>query len=427
MDKKPPLTLRKARFLLLVAVILIPALSAELLVAAGSSNPVGLSAPVLLQTHLPGNVGYCVYQLADGSLVLNTVNQSCTFLVKLDSSYRILWSRTIQIDGTAILPRLLVLSDGGYLLAGIVNNLYTLVKTDAQGNTQWVKTFSSGAPINYFMSVIQTRDGGFAIAGFGESVMEGLGSIWFTKTDSAANVQWNKTISGPVADCPSTIIQTADGGYILSDVSYSFVPNQAFFTLVRIDPNGNLLGNMTYGGYGYYYQPECNCALATSDGGFLMAGYLWQKPAWVVKTDAEGNMQWNQTYGEEGSSITDALETQSGYLLVEFSAPNDTGIVLTDKLGNQVWTGTFPSVTLPVGLEANFNTVIDAKDGGYIMVASKNDSAWLTKLNYEQDGSNWFQQNELQIFLVVDVAMAVTVVGLALLLMKIRRVFRTKT
>jgi hypothetical protein len=113
-----------------------------------------------------------------------------------------------------------------------------------------------------------------------------------------------------------------------------------------------------------------------------MGGYLWKKPAWVVKIDDQGAMQWNRTYGEDWCSITDALETPNGYLLVEFAGKNQTGVVLTDKNGLTTWNTTLSGVSLPLGLEANFNTIINAKDGGYIMVASKDQTVWLAKLQY---------------------------------------------
>jgi hypothetical protein len=385
MNKK----VRKTLLAVLIALFLVSASSAIALAVLGTESSAALSSPVELQANLPGENGYSVFQLADGSLVLNTANQSCTFLVKLDSSNHLSWTRTIQINQeNTVLPRLLPTIDGGYVLAGIVNNTCTLVKTDSLGNIQWIKTFSPGAPINYFMSIIQTRDGSFAIAGFGEQVQEGLGKIWFAKTDASGNIEWNETISGAKANCPSSIIQTSDGGYILSDTSYTFTPNQDFFTLIKISANGTLLGNTTYGGEGYYTEPECNLAITTKDGGYLIAGFLWEESAWVVKTDAEGNMQWNQTYGSSGSAITGALQTaDDGYLLILVSNEKDVGLMMTDKAGNEVWNTTFPGVTLPVPLESNFNSIISAKDGGYIMLGSKDHSVWLVKIDYPQNES----------------------------------------
>jgi hypothetical protein len=345
-----------------------------------------LTSPARISAELPGTVGYSVYQLSDGSLILNTTNQTCTFLIKLDSQNQLLWERPIQTNTVnTTLPRLLPTADGGFVLAGIINNLYIIVKTDSQGNINWTKALNSGAPINYFMSIIQTSDNGFAIAGFGEPVEDGLGWIWLAKTDASGIVEWTKNISGPLADCPSSIFQTSDGGYVLSDVSYSFEPNHAFFRLITTDPNGNVLNFKVFGGYDYYYQPECNLAIMTKDGGYLMAGYLWEKSAWIVKTDAQGDQMWNQTYGAKHSSITSAVETPNGYLLLSISNLTDVGLILTDTRGNQVWTTSFPNVRLPVGLEANFNSLIQTKDKGYLVVGSKDNSVWLAKLNVQQN------------------------------------------
>jgi hypothetical protein len=256
--------------------------------------------------------------------------------------------------------------------------------------------------------MIQTGDGGFAIAGFGETVEEGLGWIWFAKTDLSGNLEWNKTFSGPVADCPSAIIQTSDDGYVMSDVSYSFVPDQGFFRLIKMDTYGNVLWNTTYGGETNYLKPECNFAIATKDGGYLMAGYLWDTSAWVVKTDAEGNMQWNQTYGAIGSSITGALEIQSGYLLASISNRTNAGLIMADKAGKENWNITFPDVTLPIGYEANFNTIIHAKNGDYLMIGSKNQSVWLAKVNYQSNLPTTFQSISI-VNAALAIALAMTI------------------
>ena len=383
--------MRKTIFRLIVVVLILLASSMALQsVVTGEPLAVSrLSSPVELQTNLSGEAGYSVFQLKDRSLVLNTADQNCTYLIKIDSSNHLLWTRTIQIETkSTVLSRLLPTNDGGYLLAGIVDNMYALVKTDSMGNILWTKMFSSGAPVNYFMSITQTSDGGYAIGGFGEKIEESEGWIWFAKTDSSGNMEWNETISGPNADCPSSVFQTSEGGFVISDVSYSFVPNHAFFSLIKTDADGKVIGKTTYGGEGYYFQPECNIAITTKDDGYLMAGYLWQKSAWIIKIDKQGNMQWNQTYGTDGSSITDALESQAGgFLLVDISNMTNAGLIMTDTLGNELWNTTLPGVTLPVGLEANFNSIISAKDGGYVMVGSKNHSVWLAKLDYANNES----------------------------------------
>ena len=78
-------------------------------------------------------------------------------------------------------------------------------------------------------------------------------------------------------------------------------------------------------------------------------------------------------------------------------------------MGQPFWNTTLSEVTLPVGLEANFNTIINAQDGGYIMVASKNQSVWLAKLDYPKTGSVAFMAIGVS-ELVLAAAIAVTFV-----------------
>ena len=74
-----------------------------------------------------------------------------------------------------------------------------------------------------------------------------------------------------------------------------------------------------------------------------MAGYLWDESAWIVKTDGHDVMQWNQTYGVKGSSITGVVETQVGvYLLGSISNLKDAGLIMTDKVGVELWNVTCP-------------------------------------------------------------------------------------
>ena len=158
---------KKRRTLWAASIVALLVSSLSLILLSGSTaNVTSLSDPIQVSTDIPGVMGYCVYHLQDGNLIVNSANGSCTFLTKLDSAYHQLWSRPIIVNQNTTLPRLVPLMDGGFLLAGVIDNQYVLVKTDSEGNLQWTKSFSSGAPINYLMSIIETGDGGYAMAGF---------------------------------------------------------------------------------------------------------------------------------------------------------------------------------------------------------------------------------------------------------------------
>jgi hypothetical protein len=348
-----------------------------------ASAQVSASAPPVKwhQEYMHGD-GYSIYQLPDGGFVFNVANGSATIIITTDNSGNVVSSKAIQINGEpTLLPYFVLTSDGGYALAGMRGDNYALAKADSSGNLVWTQTYNSDAPITYLRSVIQTSDGGFALAGFRQESDEGEGEIWFAKTDSAGSLIWNETLKGPIADCPSQIIQEPDGGYMLSDVSFSLVPNQAYFRLIRTDADGRVLWNQTYGDLDKYRVPECNAAIPTNDGGYLIGGFLAGRNVWVVKTDANGNMEWNQTYGEANDSVICVQQTSDdGYFFAAIKNFTNGWVMKTDDLGNQLWNRSFTGVTFADGLEANYNNVIQAKDGSFLVLGTKDGNAWLANL-----------------------------------------------
>jgi hypothetical protein len=354
-------------------------LSMSVMVQGATGNLDAAPAVAWEQMPMQGEA-YSIFQLSKG-FVLSAANDSATFLIKTDSEGNITDLTTIQINHEPTqLPYLVPTSDGGYVFAGIWNNQYALVKTDLDGNVLWTKQYSSDAPINYFRSIIQTRDGGFALAGFGEPSEESEGWIWFARTDANGNLAWNETLAGPLADCPSNIIELENGDFMLSDVSYSIVPNQAYIRLIRTSPDGIVLWNQTYGGEGNYKIPECNCAIQTQDGGFIIGGFLSGQNAWVIKTDPDCQMEWNQTYGGKHSAITCIRQISDGYIMTAVANLTQAWVLKTDAVGNALWNVTFPGAIFPVGLEANFVSVLPTQDGGYVMVGTKDVLVWLVKL-----------------------------------------------
>ncbi|MFQ5821905.1 MAG: hypothetical protein ACE5I5_18100, partial [Candidatus Heimdallarchaeota archaeon] len=159
-----------------------------------------------------------------------------------------------------------------------------LVKTDASGMTQWNRTYGSSGNDEVY-AVIQTTDGGFALVGSTSSYGVYLDDFWLVKTDPRGMVQWNRTYGSPARDGASSVIQTADGGFILAGYTESYEVGFKDVWLVKTDAYGLIQWNYTCGGLADEW---ASTVIKTEDGGFILAGYTssygaGNSDAWLVK------------------------------------------------------------------------------------------------------------------------------------------------
>ena len=320
------------------------------------------------------------YILAEGALWEITPDYRNARLVKTDSGGNKQWDKTL--GGTSFLGSYSVqqTTDGGYILAGFDDNGAWLVKTDTNGNKQWDKIFG-GTGDGEVYSVQQTTDGGYILAG-SRRVFVGdhlLGSgAWLVKTDTNGNKQWDKTFCRTYDDLAVAVQQTTDGGYILAGLaSYDVACDTTW--LVKTDTNGNKQWDKTFEGTGC---GGADSVQQTTDGGYVLAGFAGYD-AWLVKTDTNGNKQWDKTFGDTGycgAANSVQQTTDGGYILAGITSSYGAGdwdawLVKTDTNGNKQWDKTFGGTGKDLG-----SSVKQTTDGGYILAGGTKGDLWLIKL-----------------------------------------------
>ncbi len=258
---------------------------------------------------------------------------------------------------------------GTTLSSGAGNGDYWLVKTDSAGNVLWNKTYGGGSE-DRVRFMIETFDEGYAIGGFTYSFGAGLTDFWIVKTDANGNMEWNQTYGGQSYDQPYSIVQTSDEGYAIAGYTQSYGAGNRDFWLVKTDSLGNKVWSKTYGGSG---DDTGLAVVQTSAGGYAIAGYSQSFGAggpdfWLVVTDNNGDMMWNQTYGETGEEIAISMTSNGGYALVGIKTLSsvegrDLWLVLTDTDGNLVANRTYGG---PDEEGCNHgHALISTSDGGY--------------------------------------------------------------
>jgi len=325
---------------------------------------------------------WSVVQTSDGGYALAGytstygAGSSDFWLIKTDSSGNPQWNKTYGGTNWEVCYCAVQTSDGGYALAGYTTSFgagsydFWLIKTDSSGNMEWNKTYGGNIWDSCYC-VIQTSDGGYALAGWTDSYGAGGWDFWLIKTDSSGNMEWNKTYGGTNNDIAYSVVQTSDGGYALAGGTRSYGAGSIDFWLIKTDSAGNPQWNQTYGGT---YGELCRCVVQTNDGGYALAGGgdpfgAGHYDFWVVKTGSTGNMLWNRTYGGANYDVGWSMveRNDGGYAIVGYTASygagnNDFWLIRTDSNGNMEWNQTFGGTA-----DDRCYSMAQTLDGGYAL------------------------------------------------------------
>jgi hypothetical protein len=221
-------------------------------------------------------------------------------------------------------------SDGGFAVAGFTGSFGAggkdmwLVKTDRSGNMQWNQTYG-GTGDDAAVCLVQAVGGGYLMSGYTNSVVQSQ-TAWVVKTDNTGNMEWSTMLAGVAAN---SIVSTLDGGYAFA------VENQDAFGFVRTTATGQVLAEHLYPAAGR--TASAQSIVQADDGGYAIAGWVSNAAtglhdAWLVKIDVSGQHQWSRTFADWGAYSL--IKTSKG----DYALTGDRAfLILTDASGNVLW------------------------------------------------------------------------------------------
>ena len=370
----------------------------------GSREDMGFS---IIQTE---NGGYAVagYTILDrekrkdtwraklGYIELTEEKKQDFWIIKLDKNGNMEWDEVFGEKGTDIANSIIQTRDGGYAVAGSIWTIYArkqdiwIIKLDENGNTEWGKLFDEDEnDIAY--SIIQTEDGGYAVAGGTGKRVWGETNCWVIKLDAKGNMEWDNNFGGTGWDEIYSIIQTKDGSFIATGCVWSKGAGRGDIYVAKLNKKGNLVWDKTFGGS---ENDEAHSIIQTDDGGYAVAGFTvledtGDRDIWVIKLDKEGNQIWDKTLGGTSEDWANSIiQTEDrGYAVAGWTSSmgagkTDVWIVKLDKRGDLIWDKTFG------GSENDeAHSIIQTDDGGYAVAGwtkskgAGNSDVWIIKLD----------------------------------------------
>lgn len=315
-------------------------------------------------------------------------------------------------------------------------------KIYGQPGIEWQRSLG-GTQNDEARCVIQTKDGGYAIAGTTESNdgdvsgNHGYSDIWVVKLNSKGNIEWQKCFGGSSRDEAFCLIQTKDGGYIIAgitgsndgDVSgnhfdFNFMGNSLDYWVAKLNVVGEIEWQRCLGGSGIELATSIQ---QTADNGYIVVGTATSNDGdvsgnhfdlnsmynsddyWIVKLSSKGELEWQKSLG--GSSWDHANSIQqtkdSGYIIAGFTYSNDgdvsgnhmSGGITKDfwivKLDNTGKVGQAPNIEWQKCLggseDEEANSISQTIDEGYIIagITNSNDGEVSgNHFNYSLGGSS---------------------------------------
>ena len=240
--------------------------------------------------------GSCVRELHDGGYVIagryeENAQTFDAYLIRTNASGDLVWQRRYNLGDDERAHSVCLTADGGFLLAGqawVINGSFGsydmwLVKTDANGNLKWQRTYAYASEGNdVALSVEPTNDGGFIVGGFTQST---VWDAYVIRIDAVGNPIWARTCDlGFSSECYS-VEPLEDGTFVITGIGTPGGDGDVL--LVKLAANGDVLWHRTHGGT---QDDQGQSVRKMADGGFVVTGMTGsfgagQWDVYVLRTD----------------------------------------------------------------------------------------------------------------------------------------------
>jgi len=279
-------------------------------------------------------------------------------------------------------------TDGGFIIAGFTYSLgqgyadaYVL-KVDAQGVREWEKTFG-GSNWDYAYDVIQTQDGGFVLAGYTASFGAGSKDVYAIKLGATGELQWEKTFGGAAIDVGKSVCELTDRSLLITGYTASYGAGEEDVYAIKLNSDGDELWSKTYGRGRSEMGAACRC---TADGNVVIAGSTGTEPFssgnmdyYLMKIDPAGNLIWEKAFGNSISAhpydwANAVVGARDGSFVItgnsDIRSPLDVYAISADGEGNMGWQQHYGERFYDYA-----NSIEQTSDGGFLICGAQKDNS----------------------------------------------------
>ncbi|MNH82995.1 Bacterial Ig-like domain (group 2) [compost metagenome] len=270
--------------------------------------------------------GSSITSTSDGGYITagrqNTGDENKAYILKLGPSGEIQWEQRIQLGSSKYTEALKAVEtqNGEFLVSGTTNkgsyDVIFLAKLSSQGAVEWQKEFDHGVLENG-NSVAETQDGGIVVTGYTYSD-SGEAPAFVFKTDAQGQEVWYKKYRVGRNQYYNDIIATPDGGSIAVGTIDRKVDSRDILGAIVTKLNANGEKVWTRQLITPNTGRSASSVIPSADGGYVVASRSWNGVNYLTKIGANGNALWEKTYdaSPDRELLNTVVQTDQGYALL---------------------------------------------------------------------------------------------------------------
>jgi hypothetical protein len=335
------------------------------------------------------------------------------WVVKVDGNGEIEWRQCYggcdREDARSIRPT----SDGNFVVVGGTQSFNTgevygvhgdwdawALKISSEGAFIWQKTIG-GSSVDYLYDVVERSNGNLTMAGLSSSsngdlsgnTNKGVEDTWVLELSAAGDLLWSKTYGGSDYDGARSLCLATDGNLMVTGLSYSAdgdvtdTHGGSDVWVLRLNPNGDLLWEQTFGGSG---NEAGFSVVQRADNDFILAGetnsfdgdvqgYHDGTDAWVIKFDKNGVLKEQICLGGSNNDFARSVTVgMDNSVLVGGTSSSFDGDVTSNHGASDAWV---VKLSVPLGLKPE--TPLDAP---YSLQIMPNPTSQILQISTDVEG-----------------------------------------
>ncbi|QIE59614.1 hypothetical protein G5B37_08570 [Rasiella rasia] len=311
----------------------------------------------------------------DGDITDKTSDDKDVWVVKTSATGAVLWSKTFggsnQDEATSISKT----ADGGFIVsaftfsddgdvtdnAGFID--FWVLKLSSSGDLEWENTYGfEGSDTAH--KIKQLSDGGYLVLGvlditasggagnIGRNTNHAGGDYWVLRLNPIGEIIWARFYGGTFTDTAYDFVEVGNGDFIIvgssdsDDVDITNNKGEYDFWMLNITGSGDINWKKNFGGS----EIDLGYSLAkTTDGNFIATGDtrssdidvndpLGNADVWAVKFNAAGTIIWEHTYGgSQFDSARSITPMSNGYYTIAASSRSNDNNLTSNYGVNDAW------------------------------------------------------------------------------------------